>query len=286
MKSIISLMFCGLLIVGTLSAQNFANNRPRILDEVSVVTSTAEDMATEISTRELAVMEGSMNDYSSSIWSREIYRQVSDIEGNETFFYPQESTDTRVNLFSLLVNLLSTNTINGYKYQAVPELSPELTGKQTLEEAAIPFTESSDKTLTIKKEDIPSAKISHYLVKERWFFDIKTFKGDIRVTHICPVLSENGKFFPLFWVRFDDISVYLARAVSPVAVANITPVLSNASMFDIIHNRWYRGCIYQVGFRHLSAFFPEIKDLINERKRIEYELDYIQAKFYAAQNRR
>lgn len=286
MKSIISLMFGGLLITSSLFAQNYANNRPRILDEVSVVTSTSEDMVTDISTRELSVMENSMNDYSSTIWSREIYRQISDVEGNETFFYPQTSTEQRANLFSLLINLLSTNTINGYKYEAQPDLSPVLTGKETLEEAAIPFTEASDKTLNVKREDIPSDKITHYLVKERWYFDIKTFKGDVRVTHICPVLFEKGKYFPLFWVRFDDVSVYLARAISPVGVANVTPVLTNASMFDIIRNRWYRGCIYQVGMRQLSAHFPEMKDLINERKRIENELDYIQSKFYAAERRR
>ncbi|MDR1882318.1 MAG: gliding motility protein GldN [Prevotella sp.] len=286
MKSIVSLIFGGSLITASLFAQNMANNRPRILDEVSVVTSTAEDMVTDISTRELSVMENSMNDYSSAIWSRDIYRQISDVEGNETFFYPRESNDRNVNLFSLLINLLRTNTINAYKYEAQPELSALLTAKETLKEAAIPFTEASDKTLNVKKENIPSGKITHYLVKERWYFDSKTSKGDIRVTHICPVLSEKNKYFPLFWVRFDDVSVYLARAASPVSVANVAPALTNVPMFDIIRNRWYRGCIYQVGMRQLSAHFPEMEALIDERKRIENELDYIQSRFYAAERRR
>ncbi|MDU1889263.1 MAG: gliding motility protein GldN [Dysgonomonas sp.] len=288
MKCIVSLVLGGLLFSGSLLAQNFANNGPRILDEVSVVTATSEDMATKISSRELSVMENSMNDYSSTIWSRDIYRQLSDIEGNETFFYPQKSTEGRVNMFSLFINLLGTNTIKAYKYGDQPDMGKHsiLDTKDILADNLIPFTEKEDGTYDIKVEEIPSEKISHYLVKEKYYFDIKTFKGDIRVTHICPVLFDKGRYYPLFWVRFDDVSAYMARAISPVAVAHISPVLSNASMFDIIRNRYYRGCIYQVGLRQLSLYFPDMKDLIEERKRIENELDYIQAKFYAAQNRR
>jgi len=288
MKYLVSLILGGLLFTGSLSAQNRANNGPRILDEVDVVTNTAEDDATNISSRELFVMENSMNDYSSTIWSREIYRQISDVEGNETFFYPTESTDTRVNLFSLLINLMSTNTIKAYKYDAQPDNTDRkaLDVRDVLKDNLIGYTEGPENTVVVKREDVPSGKILHYLVKERWYFDIKTSKGDVRVTHICPVLYEKGKHYPLFWVSFDDISTYLARAKSPVAVANITPVLSNASMFDIIRNRWYRGCIYQVGLRQLSVYFPKMDDLVKERMRIENELDYIQAKFYAAEKRR
>ncbi len=288
MKYLVSLMLGGLLVTSSLSAQNAANNGPRILNEVDVVTNTAEDMASTISSRELFVMENSMNDYSSTIWSREIYRQLSDVEGNETFFYPTESTDSRVNLFSLIINLMSTNTIKAYKYEAQPDVTDEkaLDVREALNESVIPFTEGANHTVVVKKEDIPSGKILHYLVKERWYFDIKTFKGDARVTHICPVLFDKGKHYPLFWVSFDDLSVYLARSKSPVAVANITPVLSNASTFDVIRNRWYRGCIYQVGLRQLSVLYPNMDDLIKERMRIENELDYIQAKFYAAEKRR
>lgn len=289
MKCIISLVLSGLFFSSSLLAQNFANNGPRILDQVSVVTSTAEDDATRISSRELYVMENSMNDFSSSIWSRDIYRQISDgVEGNETFFFPEKSTETRVNMFSLLINLISTNTIKAYSYQDQPDMSEKniYPAKEVLSDNLIPFTEKEDGTYAIKNEDIPSSKILHYLVKEKWYFDIKTFKGDIRVTHICPVIYDKGKHYPLFWISFDDVSVYMARAVSPVSVANISPVLSNASMFDVIRNRYYRGCIYQVGLRQLSYYFPDMKDLIEERKRIENELDYIQAKFYAAERRR
>ncbi len=160
MKYLISLMFSGLLFSSTLFAQNTANNGPRILDQVDVVTNTAEDNVTNISSRELFVMENSMNDYSSTIWSREIYRQIADDEGNETFFYPVESTESRVNLFSLIVNLLSTNTIHAYKYEAQPDMSEskKLDGRAALEEAVIPFTAGDNNTVIVKKEDIPSVR--------------------------------------------------------------------------------------------------------------------------------
>lgn len=289
MKYIVSLMFVGVLLISTLSAQNTVKNKSYVLDQVSVATSPAEEKVTEVSSREQFIMENSMNDYSSTTWSRDVYRQIgNNIEGNETFFYPPQSTETRVNLFSTLINLLTQNAVVAYKYEDQPDLSGKniLEIKDLLKDNKIPYIENEDNTVTVKKEDIPSSKITHYLVKEKWFYDVKSGKGDVRVTDICPVLYENGKYYPMFWIPFDDVSPYLARAVSPVSVDNISPVLSNASIFDIISNRYYRGCIYQVGLRQLSDYFPDMKDLIAERMRIENELDYIQSKFYAIERRR
>jgi gliding motility associated protien GldN len=289
MKYIVSLMLGGLLFTGSLNAQNLANNSPRILDEIAVVTGTAEDDAGTITTRELALMENSMNDYSTTVWSREIYRQIgAGVKGNETFFNPAQSTGDNINLFSMIINLVSTSTVPIYKYTAQPDMSDEnrLTGTEALRESVIPFQIEGGNKIVVKKEDIPSASIKYYLVKERWYFDTKTSKGDIRVTHICPVLFEKGRYYPLFWVSFDDLSVYLQRTPSSLEVSNIKPVLSNVSMFDVIRSRYYRGCIYQVGLRHLSVFFPTMEGLIKERERIEDELDYIQTKFYDALRRR
>jgi len=289
MKYIVSLMLGGLLFTGSLNAQNLANNSSRILDEIAVVTGTAEDDAGTITTRELALMENSMNDYSTTVWSREIYRQIgAGVKGNETFFNPAQSTGDNINLFSMIINLVSTSTVPIYKYTAQPDMSDEnrLTGTEALRESVIPFQIEGGNKIVVKKEDIPSASIKYYLVKERWYFDTKTSKGDIRVTHICPVLFEKGRYYPLFWVSFDDLSVYLQRTPSSLEVSNIKPVLSNVSMFDVIRSRYYRGCIYQVGLRHLSVFFPTMEGLIKERERIEDELDYIQTKFYDALRRR
>ncbi|MFV0418768.1 MAG: gliding motility protein GldN [Dysgonomonas sp.] len=290
MKYIVSLIFSGLLLSSSLMAQNLVRDG-WILDQKDVVEpiitaedSTIEDQITNIGTRELAVMESSMNDYSSTIWSKDIYRQIGrDVVENETFFVPLKSTEYEANLFSLMINLISRNSIGIYKYNSQPETDEQyiLEGKDALEECAIPYSVNSDGSFSVKKEDIPSDKITYYLVKEKWYFDSKTSKGDIRVTDICPVLFEKGKYFPLFWVSFDDISVYLARTESSVIFTKTEPASTNASMFDVIGNRYYRGCIYQVGLRQLSLYFPDMKDLINERRRIENELDYIQSKFYA-----
>ncbi|MDR2955773.1 MAG: gliding motility protein GldN [Prevotella sp.] len=296
MKYLVSLILCGFLFTSSLIAQNRANNGPRILDQVAVVTGTTEDMATEISSRELAVTENAMRDYSTTIWSREIYRQIAhDVEGNESFFQPHKSTalsspEQRINLFSMIINLISTNTVHIYKFSMVPDENSNniLKGRDALLECAIPFTENNNRTLNVKPEDIPSENILYYLIKEKWHFDDKTFKGDVRITHICPVLYEKGKFFPLFWVAFDDISTYLTRVESSVAVGT-NPVRENpvnVSMFDVMKNRYYRGCIYQVGLRHLSLYYPEMEDLMKERVRIENELDYIMERFYAAERRR
>jgi gliding motility associated protien GldN len=282
MKYIVSLMFGGLLMTSSLIAQNSANNAYRMMNG-SPATSTTEDMITEISSRELFVMENSMNDYSSATWTRDIYREVYDVEGNESLFYPTASTDKRANLFSLLVNLISDNTITVYKFEDQPDFNDNsaLTAKEVMEQNRIGFTENSNHTLTVKREDLVNLNIIGYLVKEKWYYDIKTGKGDVRVQAICPIVCDRGRQFPMFWAMFDDVSVYLARAISPVAVANITPVLSNASIYDIFRNRYYRGCIYRVGVRDLGKYFTTPESLAKERQRIETELDFVQSRFDA-----
>ena len=279
MKYWVSLMFGALIFANTLAAQN-SFNKEYILDE-SPVVSSAEMEATDVSSRELMVMESSFNDYSSTIWSRDIYRQISNTDGNESLFLPEKSSNTRVNLFSLLINLLSNKDIVAYKYADQPEVNDGniLKVKDLLQDNRISFIENGTNTVKVNLKDIPTDKVSHYLVKERWYFDAKTGKGDVRVTDICPVLTENGRHYPMFWIHFGDVSSYLARSVSPIEMGKAK--LSKVSLFDVFRNRYYRGCIYQVGLRHLSDYFPDMKDMIAERLRIENELDYIQSKFYA-----
>lgn len=240
-------------------------------------------MITEISSRELFLMENSMNDYSSATWTRDIYREIYDVEGNESLFYPTVSTEKRANLFSLLINLLSDNTIAAYKFEDQPDFNDDskYTAKEVMDQNRIGYTVNDNHTLSIKREDLANMQITCYLVKEKWYYDIATGKGDVRVEAICPVICDRGREYPMFWVMFDDISVYLARAISPVAVANITPVLSNASFYDIFRNRYYRGCIYRVGVRDLAKYFTTPESLTKERKRIESELDFVQSRFDA-----
>ena len=56
MKYIISLLFSGLLIASPLLAQNNADNQHRMMNK-GPVTKTTEDKVTDISSRELFLME-------------------------------------------------------------------------------------------------------------------------------------------------------------------------------------------------------------------------------------
>ena len=141
MKYIVSLMLGGLLSASSLFAQNSANNAFRMMNGAPATSST-EDMITEISSRELFLMENSMNDYSSATWTRDIYREVYDVEGNESLFYPTVSTEKRANLFSLLINLLSDNTIAAYKFEDQPDFNDDskYTAKEVMDQNRIGYT--------------------------------------------------------------------------------------------------------------------------------------------------
>lgn len=281
-------MFSGLFLCSSLIAQDYTT-KEKIVDQVDVVSYGIEDVVVSPSTRELSIMESTKNDFSTSTWSKDIYRQIGkDTYGNDSFFFPINTNERDVNLFSLLISLISSNKAPIYKFNPQPILDADnrLEGADALKECAIPFVAKEDGSYDVKKSDIPSDAVTYYLVKEKWHFDSKTSKGEARVTHICPVLFERGKYFPLFWISMEDVGAYLSRAETLVSFKNIQPALTNASLFDIINNRYYRGCIYQVGMRQLSHYFTDMQELINERIRIENELDYIQSRFYTAQNRR
>ncbi|WP_108822757.1 gliding motility protein GldN [Dysgonomonas sp. Marseille-P4361] len=288
MKYIVSFMLSGLFFCSSLIAQDNII-KEKVVDQVDVVSYEIEAVVASPSTREFSIIESFKNDFSTSTWSKDIYRQIGkDTYGNDSFFLPIKTNERDVNLFTLLVDLMSANKTPIYKFNPQPILDSEnrLEGAEALKECAIPFTVNTDGTYAVKRSDIPSEDITYYLVKEKWHFDSKTSKGEARVTHICPVLFERGKYFPLFWISMDDISAYLSRSETLVSFKNVLPALTNASMSDIINNRYYRGCIYQVGLRQLSHHFTDMQELINERIRIENELDYIQSRFYTAQNRR
>lgn len=284
MKYFISLMLGVSLSAYPLIAQNSS------IAVASVSQSSVEEIAKDVSSRERFLAQRSVNNYSLTGWSRDVYRVVRNSEvSNISLFYPSMSDDQQVNFFSLLLTLVADKKVNAYRFDSdgAANSGVALDLKQFLDLYHIPYTLNADNTIKLEQENIPSSDVLSYYVKEKWYFDSKNNKGDVRIVAICPVLhrseshiTDSNEFkYPLFWVSADDISPYLART----KVSALAPEFSMAdnvlSFYDVLRKRYYKGDIYQVGATNLTRYFKTPEALQQEQARIEKELSDMQSKF-------
>lgn len=276
MKYLYSLLFLGFFIVCPSVAQDSQ--------------STREDAVGGVSSRQRFLIENSRNNSSSPVWSRDIYRVVNNsVVANNAFFYPLVSTGDQVNLFSLLLNLISENAIQAYKFdvQGANGTTEPIQIREVLDLYSIPYVTNTDNTISIDRNEIPSDEILSYYVKEKWTFNFNTGKGDARVVAICPVLyrqedrlAQNvpGLKHPLFWVATDDIAPYLMKIRATGISTDLSLLDNNLSLYDFLRRRHYKGEIYQVGSRVLAQDFTTPEALAEEQARLESALANIESR--------
>ena len=192
-------------------------------------------------------------------WRRDIYRELDltkDI--NAPLYYPVEPQEGRVNLFTLLFQLLNTGKIPAYTYDTSGlenfNASNRMHFKDMLERYEIPY-EVSGNTIKVEPVDIPSNEVLSYFVKESSYYDQHTATYHSRVVAICPVMHRSGSFVdfnspsmsadvqksPLFWVKMEDIEPYLSQNM--VMTSNINNA-ATMSMADFFETNKYKGDIY------------------------------------------
>ena len=192
-------------------------------------------------------------------WRRDIYRELDlTKDTNAPLYYPVEPQEGRVNLFTLLFQLLNTGKIPAYTYDTSGlenfNASNRMHFKDMLERYEIPY-EVSGNTITVNPVDIPSNEVLSYFVKESSYYDQHTATYHSRVVALCPVLHRSGSFVdfnspsmsadvqksPLFWVKMEDIEPYLSQNM--VMTSNINNA-ATMSMADFFETNKYKGDIY------------------------------------------
>ena len=255
------------------------------------------------------------------VWRRDIYRELDlSKDANAPLYYPVEPQDGRVNLFTLLFQLLNTGKIPAYTYDTsgLENFNKEnrMHFIDMLERYEIPFeVDDKNKTITVNPIDIPSNDVLTYFVKESSYFDQHTATYHSRVVALCPVMHRSGGYVdfnspsmsadvqksPLFWVKMEDIEPYLSQNM--VMTSNINNA-ATMSMADFFETNKYKGTIYmttnmqgkslaqmvgdssQMDFDSDSAMFdPEVtsqKALEREQTRIEKEISDFEKHIWAA----
>ena len=216
------------------------------------------------------------------VWRRDVYRQLDlTLDKNAPLYYPVEPSAGQINLFTYLFDLLLTGKITAYQYKLDGNESFTSRGKvdvkELLERYHIYYEEQNGRP-RVNASDIPSAEVSRYYIKESSYFDQRTSTFRTKVTALCPVLMRGDDFggeatpYPLFWLKYDDISTYLARHTMMASNYNNVTNMTAADYFSM---NLYDGKIYKTNNMQgkvLANYCKTDSAMANEQKRIEKQL--------------
>ena len=216
------------------------------------------------------------------VWRRDVYRQLDlTLDKNAPLYYPVEPSAGQINLFTYLFDLLLTGKITAYQYKLDGNESftsrDKVDVKELLERYHIYYEEQNGRP-RVNASDIPSAEVSRYYIKESSYFDQRTSTFRTKVTALCPVLMRGDDFggeatpYPLFWLKYDDISTYLARHTMMASNYNNVANMTAADYFSM---NLYDGKIYKTNNMQgkvLANYCKTDSAMANEQKRIEKQL--------------
>jgi gliding motility associated protien GldN len=185
-----------------------------------------------------------------TVWLREMFKIIDLNKGdNAALKYPAEPMGDRVNLFTLLFQLMSDGRIDTYRYVADREAvftdDFKVSFEDILKTNLIPYT-VENKKLVVDEPDIPSQDVTQYLIKENWFFDEATGTFNSQVTAICPIMVRTDyddgtiSYSPICWIPYESIRPYLSRTLLMTSDYNNTLTYS---MDDYFMKKMYSGDI-------------------------------------------
>ncbi len=217
------------------------------------------------------------------VWKRDIYRQLDlTKDKNAPLYYPTEPIGAQCNLFTYLFRLVLTGRVSAYNYKLDGNESfaakDKITDVKELLDRYYIYYEEKDGKFTVADNDVPSAQVKRYYIKESVVLDQRTGTYKTRVTALCPILIEADDFGdsstpkPLFWIKYDDVASYLMRL--PVMSSNYNNT-TNMSADDFFTMNRYEGTIYKTNNmqgRVLSDYCKTDSAMRKEQKKIEDEL--------------
>lgn len=227
------------------------------------------------------------------VWRRDIYRELDlTKEANASLYYPVEPVGKEMNLFTYVFKLALFGYIPVYEYRLdgseVFSDSSKVDIKTILDNYHI-FYEMKDGKVRVDNSDIPSAEVKSYYLKESAYYDESNSTFRRKVIAFCPIMVRDDDFggepskYPLFWVKYSDVSSYLSRQMIQASSTNNAAVMSIDDYFTLTR---YDGKIYKTNNllgRTLAQYCPTDEDMVKEQKKIEKELADFQRNLYGDQ---
>ncbi len=218
-----------------------------------------------------------------AVWRRDIYRQLDlNKDANAPLYYPVEPIGTQCNLFTYLFRLFLTGRVSAYNYkldgnESFAEKDKITDVKELLDRYYIYYEEKNGK-YQVADNDVPSAQVKRYYIKESAVLDQRTGTYNTQVVAICPILieaddfGETGAPKPLFWMKYEDVSPFLQRL--PVMASNYNNT-TNMTADDFFAMNRYDGTIYKTNNMQgqvLSDYCRTDSAMVKEQKHIEQQL--------------
>ncbi|MCL1943597.1 MAG: gliding motility protein GldN [Candidatus Azobacteroides sp.] len=229
------------------------------------------------------------------IWMREIYRNLDlKNEKNGPLYFPVEPVDNRINLFTLIFNVLAEGKVSAYEYLDGREIFTDkykINFKDILDKYGIyyeaKFSRSSKNPIyEVNESDVPSNEVLDFYIKEMWYFDQANSTFDSKIIALCPLISVTGDFggeparSPMFWVTYESIRPYLSQV--QVMTSNYNNVTSS-TYDDYFRQKLYKGDIYKatnLANLALMQYCQTDSAMHEEQKRIEGEIAAFEKKLW------
>lgn len=221
-------------------------------------------------------------------WMRIIYRSL-DLEdpANAALYYPEEPTEGEESLIRLIMRLVADGRIAAYEYlDGREDFSDKsrLNVAEMLDRFHIPYTKakgSTDKNprYEIAPDDLPAYEVLSYYIIERWEFDTRTNRKEVKVQAVCPVVHRSGDFgmetvkYPMFWVKLEPLRPWLAQQDIFVDDDNN---LTRYTYDDFFAMNMYNGEIYKtrnLANKTLMQLYPDPDDRKRAQDSIQARLD-------------
>lgn len=216
-------------------------------------------------------------------WRRDVYRTLDlTKDANAPLYYPVEPMGRQVNLFTYVFRLMLSGRIDAYKYNLDGvesfDKKDRMEVREVLDRYSI-YYEEKDGKVNVENNDVPSAEVTRYYIKESVYLDQRTGTFSTKVVAICPILMRGGDDFggdatpyPLFWLKYDEIAPWLSRL--PIMASNVNNV-TNMTADDYFTMNRYDGKIYKTNNmqgKALANYCKTDSAMLKEQKRIEKEI--------------
>ncbi len=216
------------------------------------------------------------------VWRRDIYRTLDlTKDANATLYYPLEQQGDQINLFTYLFKLILRGDVKAYDYSLNGsenfDAANQVKAKDLMDRYHI-YYETKDGRMRVTDNDLPAAEVLEYFIKESSYYDQRTSSYNTKVVALCPVLKRADDFsggtttYPMFWVKYSDISPFLTKL--PLTGSNYNNA-ANMSADDYFAMNCYDGKIYKTNNlqgKVLANYCPTDSAMTKEQNRIEKQL--------------